>query len=114
MTKTTSRLPNSFNSNRAVQAQKMARGCKLKIYKKEKLFYSNSDNKGADQCHSNCETKLRFWYRICKKLVFSNVAPNGFFFYIFRLSKKSTSRQRSGKGAIRKKIPSPKNEMGKN
>ena len=28
--------------------------------------------------------------------------------------KKGTSRQRSGKGAIRKKIPTPKTEVGKN
>ena len=27
---------------------------------------------------------------------------------------KGTSRQRSGKGAIRKKIPTPKTEVGKN
>ena len=40
---------NRFDTNRAVQAQKMARGWKFWIKKVEELYYPCSENKGADQ-----------------------------------------------------------------
>ena len=39
----------SLDTNRAVQAQKMARGWKFRIHKVEELYYPCSENKGADQ-----------------------------------------------------------------
>ena len=39
---------NRFNTNQAVQAQKVARGWKFRIYKEEELYYLCSENKGAD------------------------------------------------------------------
>ena len=55
-------FPNRSDTNRAVQAKKMARGWKFYIKKVEELYYPCSENKGADQLRS---------LRICKMLVFS-------------------------------------------
>ena len=60
-----------FDTNRAVQLQKMARGLKIRIKEVEGLYYPCSDNKGADQLHSYCAADLRLCFRICKKPVFS-------------------------------------------
>ena len=49
-------FPNRSDTNRAVQAQKMARGW---IKKVEDLYYLYSENKGDDQLHSYSETDLR-------------------------------------------------------
>ena len=40
-------FPNSFDTNRAVQAQKRARSLKLRIKVEEELYYPSSENKGA-------------------------------------------------------------------
>ena len=61
---------NRFDTNQAVQAQKVARGWKFWIKKVEELFYPCSENKGADQLRSYCEADLRLWFRICRLLVF--------------------------------------------
>ena len=37
------------------------------------MYYTCSENKGADQLRSDCEADLRLCFRICKLLVFSNV-----------------------------------------
>ena len=54
-------LLNRFDANRAVQAQKMARGWKFGMYKVEELYYPCSENKGADQLRSYQLGKLRFY-----------------------------------------------------
>ena len=42
-------FPNRSDTNRAEQAQKMARDWKFWIKKVEELYYQCSENKGADQ-----------------------------------------------------------------
>ena len=43
------RFPTRSDTNRAVDPKKMARGLKCRIYIEEGLYYSCSENKGADQ-----------------------------------------------------------------
>ena len=64
-------LPTRSDINRAVQPQKMARGLQFRIKKVEGLFYSCSENKGADQLRGYREADLRLCFRICKTLVLS-------------------------------------------
>ena len=64
-------FPNRSDTNRAVQAQKMARDWKFWIKKVEELYYPCSENKGADQLRGNREADLRLCFRICILLVFS-------------------------------------------
>ena len=59
------------DTNRAVRAQKMARGWKFWILKVEELYYLCSENKGADQLRSYCEADLRLCFRICRLLFFT-------------------------------------------
>ena len=74
-----SEQPNRSDTNRAVQAQKIARLLKFWIKEEEELYYPCSENKGAG---------LFSGYRICRLLVF----PCGgsfiilFSFYYFCLS----------------------------
>ena len=53
----------------------MARSLKFCIKEIEELYYLCSENKGADQLHSNCYSycaaDLRLCFCICKKPVFS-------------------------------------------
>ena len=42
-------FPNRSDTNRPVQAQKIARSLKFRIYVEEELYYPSSENKGADQ-----------------------------------------------------------------
>ena len=63
-------FPNRFNTNRAAQAQKVARGWKFWIQKVEELYYPCSENKGSDQLRSNCEADLRLCFRLFRLLVF--------------------------------------------
>ena len=51
-----------FDTNQAVQLQKMATGLKFRIKKVEGSYYLSSENKCTD---------LRLCFRICKTLVFS-------------------------------------------
>ena len=60
-----------FDTNRAVQSQKMARGLKFLFKKVEELYYLCSENKGADQLCGYHEAGLHLCFRICKMLVFS-------------------------------------------
>ena len=64
-------FPTRFNTNRAVQSQKMARGLKFCILEVEELYNLCSENKGADQFRGYREAGLRLCFRICKKPVFS-------------------------------------------
>ena len=64
-------FPTWFDTNQAVQLQKMARGLKFQIKKVEGSYYLCSENKGADQFRGYCEADLRLCFRTCKTLVFS-------------------------------------------
>ena len=59
-------FPTRSDKNRAVQAQKMARGFKFRIYEVDELYYLCSENKGADQLRGYREADLRLCFRICK------------------------------------------------
>ena len=50
---------NRSDTIRAVQAQKMVRGCKFWILKVEELYYLCSEHKCADHLRSYCEADLR-------------------------------------------------------
>ena len=63
-------FPNRTDTNRAVQAQKMARDRKFWISKAEELYYQSSENKGADQLRGYREADLRLCFRLCRLLVF--------------------------------------------
>ena len=62
------------DTNQAVQPQKKARGLKFQIWKVEGLYYTCSENKGADQLRDYREADLRLCFRICKKPVLHNEA----------------------------------------
>ena len=70
MRKPTAWFQNRSDTNRAVQAQKMARGWEFWIKKVEKLYFPCRENKGADELHSYCEADLRLSFLICRLLVF--------------------------------------------
>ena len=54
----------------------MARDWKFCIKKIEELYYPYSQNKGADQLRSYCETDLRLCFHICRaKLICAFVFP---------------------------------------
>ena len=71
MRKLTMSFLNRSDTNRAVQAQKMARGWNLWILKVEKLYYPCSENKGADHLCNYCEADLHLCFRISEIMVFS-------------------------------------------
>ena len=71
MRKQTFWIPTRFDTNQAVQLQKMARGLKFRIKKAERSCYLRSENKGTDQLRGYREADLRLCFRICKTLVFS-------------------------------------------
>ena len=71
MRKPTFWFPTEFDTNQAVQQQKMARGLKFRIWEIEGLYYLYSENKGADQLRSYREADLCLCFRISKMLVFS-------------------------------------------
>ena len=58
-------------TNRPVKSQKQAKSLKFRIKEEEKLYYTYSKNKSADQLCSYCEADLRLCFRICKNLGFS-------------------------------------------
>ena len=51
-------------------AQKQARRLKCWSSVEEELYYSSSENKGADQLRGYREADLRLCFRICRLLVF--------------------------------------------
>ena len=57
-------FPNRSDTNRAMQAQKMARRLKFRIYmyEEEELYYPCCENKGADQLGSYCEADQRLTF----------------------------------------------------
>ena len=70
MGKPTMWFPNRSDTNRAVQAQKMARSLKFRIWEEEKLYYPGSENKGADQLCGYRKADLRLCFGLCMLLVF--------------------------------------------
>ena len=54
MRKPTMWFSNRSDTNRAVQAQKIARCGKFWIYEEDDLYYPFSENKGADQLRGYC------------------------------------------------------------
>ena len=64
-------FPTRSDTNQAIQLQKQARCLKIGIYQEERLYYPNSENKGADQLLSYCEADLHIYFRIDKNPVFS-------------------------------------------
>ena len=67
MGKPTTWFPYRVDINRPAQAQKRARSLKFRISVEEELYYSSSENKGAD----HREADLRLCFRICRLLAFS-------------------------------------------
>ena len=63
MGKPTIWFPNRSDTNRAVQAQKMARGWKFRIEEVEELYYPCSENKGADQlrCYPEADPHMQIF-----------------------------------------------------
>ena len=47
-----------------------ARSLKFRIKVEEELYYSSSENKGADQLRSYCEADMRLCFRLCRFLIF--------------------------------------------
>ena len=70
MGKPTMWFPNRSVTNQAVQSQKQARSLKFRISVEEELYYSSSENKGADQLRGYREADLRLCFRLCRLLVF--------------------------------------------
>ena len=68
--KRSSGFPTRSDTNRVVQALKMARGWKFWLWKVEELYYPCSKNKGTEQLCSNCTADLRLCFPIGKNLVF--------------------------------------------
>ena len=58
MRKSTIWVTTRSDTNRAVQAQKMARSLKFWIKKVEELYYPCSENKVTDQLRSYCEAAV--------------------------------------------------------
>ena len=60
-------FPTRYDTNRAVQAQKMAGDGKVWIWKVEELYFPCSENKGADKLRGYREADLRlcFAYADC-------------------------------------------------
>ena len=79
MTKPTIWAPTRFDINQAVQALKMVRSLKFRIYVGEELYYPSSENKDADQLRGYREADLRLCFRLCKLLVFSCTGSNNNF-----------------------------------
>ena len=64
--KPVSGFPTMSDTNQAVQPQKMARGSKFRIYEVEGLYYSCSENKGADQLRGYREADPRLCFAYAK------------------------------------------------
>ena len=63
-------FPTMSDTNRPVQSQQQARGLKFWLQVEEELYFSSSENKGADQLRSYCEADLRLCFCLCRLLVF--------------------------------------------
>ena len=59
------------DTNQHVQSRKQARSLKFQISEEEGLYYTCSENTGADLLRGYREIGLRLCFRICKFLVFS-------------------------------------------
>ena len=85
-------VPTRFDTNRAVQSQKMIKGWKFWIWKEEELHNPCSENKGADQLRSYCEADLRLCFRLSRLLVFPCSGSNNLFSDMYKpLHQKNSS-----------------------
>ena len=64
-------FPTWFDTNQAVQLQRIARGLKFQIWKVEGSYCLCSENKGANQLCGYREADLRLCFRICRTLISS-------------------------------------------
>ena len=64
-------FPNRSDRNWAIQAQKMARSLKFRIYEEEEVYFPCSENKGADQLRGYRKADLRLCFGIGRLLIFS-------------------------------------------
>ena len=71
-------FPNRTDTNGPVQLQKQARSLKFWSQVEEELYYSSSENKGADQLRGYREADLCFCFRLCILLVFPWARGLGF------------------------------------
>ena len=65
---------NRFDTNQAVHWKLEISD--IRFLEEEELYYSCSENKGADQLRSYCEADLRLCFRIGKNPVFSRRGSN--------------------------------------
>ena len=70
MGKPTMWFANRSDTNQAAQPQKQARSLKFWSEEGEEVYYSCSENKGADHLRGYREADLRLCFRLCKLLVF--------------------------------------------
>ena len=77
------RFPTRSNTNQPVKSKNIARSLKFRLKAEEGLYYSYSENKGADQLYGYREADLRLCFRICKLLVFSCDSSVSKWLYIF-------------------------------
>ena len=84
MRKPTIWVPTRFDTNRAVQSQKMGRGWKFWIWKVEELYYLCSENKGDDQLRGYREADLRLCFCLCRLSVFQ--CGGSFYLFIINYS----------------------------
>ena len=59
------------DKNWAIQPQKRARSLEFWIKEEERLYFTSSENKGADQLCGYHEADQRLCFRLCKLLGFS-------------------------------------------
>ena len=64
-------FPTRTDTNRAAQPQKIAKDLNFRIEEKERLYYTCSENKGAEQLSGYHEADLRLCFSICKMWLIS-------------------------------------------
>ena len=67
-------FPTIYDTNRAVQPQKIVRGLKFRIQEVKGLNNLCIEHRGADQLRGHCTADLHLCLRICKKKVFHDAA----------------------------------------
>ena len=77
-----------------MQPKKLARSLTFWISEEEELYYSCSENKGADQLRSYCEADQRLCFRIGKNPFSHDVAHNAPVFPLFSVVQAESELQR--------------------
>ena len=92
MRKTTIWVQTKSDTNQHVQSQKQAKSLIFGIEEEEGLYYSCSENKGADQLRGYSKADLRLCFRLCRLLSFHAAAHMiifsmlGIYAWLFMLS----------------------------